>query len=89
MCIFSHFAAVAEQNLQKLMSVKLEDVSQPRHVTEDLHVDPEADPVHFLSLIVESLAALRRMPQAIEVCHFRLSSVKFCFMDFTFLSDVE
>ena len=58
---------VAEQNLQKLMSVKLEDVAQPRHVTEDIHVDPEADPVHFLSLIVESLAALRRMPQAIEV----------------------
>ena len=67
-CLFL-FAAVAEQNLQKLMSVKLEDVSQPRHVTEDLYVDPEADPVHFLSLIVESLAALRRMPQAIEVYH--------------------
>ena len=54
--------------LQQLMSVQLEDVMTPRHVTEDLLVDPELDPVNFLSLIVESLATLKKLPQAIDVC---------------------
>ena len=49
------------------MSVKLDDVMAPRHVTEDLLVDPEHDAVNFLSLIIESLATLRKLPQAIEV----------------------
>ena len=54
------------------MSVQLEDVMTPRHVTEDLLVDPELDPVNFLSLIVESLATLKKLPQAIDVCGYHV-----------------
>ena len=49
------------------MDVKLEDVSKPQHITEDLHVDPEHDPVKFLAIIIESIATVKKMNEAIEV----------------------
>ncbi len=58
---------VAEQALKRLQEVKLEEVSAPQQITEDLNVDPERDPVQYIAILVESLAMLRKMPEAIDV----------------------
>lgn len=70
-CVFTDDVA-ADENLRKLMDVKLEQIAQPRHVTEDVLCDAEDDPVNFLSLIVESLATLKKMPEAIQVTSWRI-----------------
>ena len=49
------------------MSVDLEQIAAPRQITEDVHADPESDPIHFLAVIIESLAILKKMPEAIDV----------------------
>ena len=57
----------AEEALRCLQKVKLEDISAPQQITEDLNVDPERDPVQYIAILVESLATLHRMPEAIDV----------------------
>ena len=47
--------------------MSLEDIVAPQNITEDVNVDPESDPVYFISILVESLAMLKRMPEAIDV----------------------
>jgi hypothetical protein len=68
--LFSCFVADAEEGLKRLQSVSLDEISGPQHVTEDLNVDPESDPVYFLCILVESLAMLKRMPEAVDVSSF-------------------
>jgi hypothetical protein len=36
-------------------------------LVEDLNVDPEEDSDHFMTLLIESLALLGKIPEAIEV----------------------
>ena len=36
------------------------------YLAEDMNVDPDADPVTFLAILIESLAMLRRLPDAIN-----------------------
>ena len=50
-----------------MLDVKLEDVALPQQITEDIHVDPDNDSVHFLAVIIESLAVLKKMPEGIDV----------------------
>ena len=64
--IFDFLAA--EQNLKKMLEVKLEDISQAQTIIEDIHLtEPDADAVHFIAILVESLAILKKMPEAIDV----------------------
>ena len=58
---------VAEQNLKRLTTVNLDRLVAPRHITEDLDTDPETDVVHFIAVLIESLAMLKKLPEAIEV----------------------
>ena len=53
--------------MQRLQNVSLDDISAPQNITEDLNVDPESNPVYFLSILIESLAMLKRMPEAVDV----------------------
>ena len=58
---------MAEQNLKRLTTVNLDRLVAPRHITEDLDTDPETDVVHFIAVLIESLAMLKKLPEAIEV----------------------
>ncbi|KAK2144045.1 hypothetical protein LSH36_791g00032 [Paralvinella palmiformis] len=62
----------AEEALRCLQKVKLEDISAPQQITEDLNVDPERDPVQYIAILVESLATLHRMPEAIDALRSRI-----------------
>ncbi|ELT88409.1 hypothetical protein CAPTEDRAFT_172210 [Capitella teleta] len=53
-------------NLNHLQTVSLDEISATQNITEDLNVDPESNPVYFLSILIESLAMLKRMPEAVD-----------------------
>lgn len=40
----------------------------PTNMSEDLYHDPEEDPEKFISILIESLFILRKIPEAAEVC---------------------
>jgi len=43
-------------------------VSAETNLSEDLTIDPENDPQRFISILLESLFVLRKIPDAAEVC---------------------
>jgi hypothetical protein len=42
--------------------------SIPTNMSENLMSDPEEDPQKFISILIESLFVLRKIPEAAEVC---------------------
>ena len=56
-----------DKRLASLTSVSLEEVARPHEITEDLNVNPEDDPVYFIAILIECLAMLRKLPEAIDV----------------------
>ena len=56
-----------DSKLGGLMSVDLKAIAEPRPILEDVNVDPEDNPVHFFAILIECLALLRRLPEAIDV----------------------
>ncbi len=58
-----------DSKLQRLMAVDLAEVAKPRPIVEDANsaASPDDDTVHFLCVLVECLALLRRLPEAIDV----------------------
>ncbi|XP_077991947.1 exocyst complex component 4-like isoform X2 [Glandiceps talaboti] len=39
---------------------------EPKHITEDLNENVEEDTVHFMSILIESLYVLKKLPEAME-----------------------
>ena len=47
--------------------MSLEEMAKPRHIEKDLSGNPESDSGQFISVIIESLNQLDRLPDATEV----------------------
>ena len=59
--------SVADSKLQSLMSVDLNEIAKPKPINEDININPEDNTVHFIAILLECLALLRRLPEAIDV----------------------
>ena len=49
------------------MSVDLGEVARPKPINEDTNINPEDNTVHFIAILLECLALLRRLPETIDV----------------------
>ena len=61
-----------EDRLEHLQSVNLDDIIAPQQIPKDLVVDPEKDFVQFISILIESLAVLKKLPEAIDGLRSRI-----------------
>ncbi|XP_068208979.1 exocyst complex component 4-like isoform X1 [Palaemon carinicauda] len=65
----------ARKNLQEMMSTpnKLKGLEQGKSIEEDVSgTDPEANPQHFMAILVECLALLGKLPEAVETIKRRM-----------------
>ena len=62
--------SIADSKLQSLMSVDLNEIAKPKPINEDININPEDNTVHFIAILLECLALLRRLPEAIDVSFF-------------------
>lgn len=69
---FSEGLAAEEEALRSLMSADLAAISKPQQVIEDQNLDPDGNPLNFLAILVQSLALLKRLPEAIEALRTRI-----------------
>ena len=53
------------------MSVDLNEIAKPKPINEDININPEDNTVHFIAILLECLALLRRLPEAIDVRFFQ------------------
>ena len=58
---------ITDSKLQSLMSVDLNEIAKPKPINEDININPEDNTVHFIAILLECLALLRRLPEAIDV----------------------
>ena len=66
---------LTDSKLQSLMSVDLSEVAKPKPINEDTNINPEDNTVHFIAILLECLALLRRLPEAIDVKLFMIIHV--------------
>ena len=59
--------SITDSKLQSLMSVDLNEIAKPKPINEDININPEDNTVHFIAILLECLALLRRLPEAIDV----------------------
>ncbi len=67
---------ISDSMLTSLMSVDLNEIAKPKEMVEDTNVNPEDNTVHFIAIILECLALLRRLPEAIDVRYFYCTSIQ-------------
>lgn len=69
---FSEGLAAEEEALRSLMSADLAAISKPQPAIEDQNLDPDGNPLGFLAVLVQSLALLKRLPDAAESLRTRI-----------------
>jgi len=64
--------AAEEEALRMLMSADLAAISLPQQTIEDQSMDPDGNPLAFLAILIQSLALLKKLPEAIELLRIRI-----------------